>query len=105
MTIYQNQQWAVNGDGLATVPPRYEYFIDGNRLLETREHQQKTLYFWPLQLAEKTWIDIDAFEIAFLWALLANRGKYKGDVDVERLKESFVVARQMAERIGRGSSQ
>jgi hypothetical protein len=62
----QNTQWAVTSIGIESVPPAPTYPIEAARLLETRIDG---LYAWPLQMAEKSWVDFEAFLACFLKAI------------------------------------
>ena len=92
--LFQNNQWTVTDWGLQSIKPGapYEYNIAAGRLLETGNDGTPT-YDWPLQMGEKTWIDMQAFEEAFRKALDLHAGKYKGTVDRENLDNSFAAAR------------
>jgi len=99
MALYQNRQWAVTDWGLTSVKPGapYEYEIVASRLLETANHGE-TIYDWPSQLAEKTWVDFDAFIEAYKQALVLHAVKYKGTVDSVMLERSIQYARHSLER-------
>jgi hypothetical protein len=98
MPIFENAQWVVNEYGLQSKKPGapYEYNIPAERLLERAGAGRGDVYDWPLQLAEKTWVDIDAFIEAYQKALDAHAGRYKGSVDPKLLSQSLGEARQMA---------
>jgi len=74
-------------------------------LTETTDRKGKTFYDWPLHMAGKTWVDIDAFLEAFIAALAIHAGKYPGQVDGDMLAESRDNARiyQNIARNGVGS--
>ena len=97
MVFFKNAQWAVTEWGLEAARPGApcEYFIPAHRLLE-RSHGE--LYDWPLHLAEKTWIDMDAFNEAFAEALEHHKGKYRGNVDKNMLLASIDCARKQVRR-------
>lgn len=98
MVLYQNHQWAVHDWGLQSVKPGapFEYNIDASRLLERRGAGDGKLYDWPLQLAEKTWIDIELFIEAYSNALKLLADKYTGTPDSNLLQETFAAARKRA---------
>lgn len=98
--LFQNKQWAVTDAGLHSIEP-YQYEIPAERLLETANDSTK-LYDWPYHMAEKTWIDMAAFEEAFRKATEVHAGKYKGLVDPALLDESFVAGWKRL-RYARGS--
>ena len=53
---------------------------------------------WPVQLAEKTWVDIEAFIEAFIKAIEIHKGRYTGEVDPKVLSASIGEARALAKR-------
>lgn len=92
--LFQNDQWAVTDWGLKSIKPGapYEYEIAAKRLLETGNDGTST-YDWPVHMAEKSWINMDAFEEAFRQAIVVHTGKYEGLVDAENLDKSFAAGR------------
>ena len=48
---------------------------------------------WPLQMAEKSWVDIETFIEAFQQALLVHKPDEMGKLD---LSESFDLARDIS---------
>lgn len=99
MILYQNRQWAVTDWGMTSIKPGapYEYEIAAGRLLEIGNHGEM-IYNWFPQLAEKTWIDYDAFVEAFKQALDLHKGKYKGVVDPKVLVASIRYGSKCLER-------
>ena len=92
-----NRQWVVTPDGLVCHQP--EYFIPKAQLAETRDGGP--LAMWPLQMAEKSWADLDAFLTAFSEALVTHSPPGWKDLDLEA---SFQKARQIAAEIRTGGS-
>ena len=94
MASFQNNQWMVDESGMKSTPPGapYEYEIEASALNATGDG----FYVWPLQLAEKTWIDIGQFEEAFRKALVVHAGALKGQLDQAMLDKTFQRARQFA---------
>ena len=78
MVFYKNAQWAVTEWGLeaARRGHRPNTLSLLHQLLERGGIGHGELYDWPLHLAEKTWINIDAFNEAFAEALKHHKGKY-----------------------------
>jgi hypothetical protein len=98
MNLYRNQQWAVTDQGIHSVTPEapYVYRIEAVGLL----HEAGKYYAWPLQISEQQgWADMDLFEQAFREAVRLLSGKYRGEVDLDRLKATFEQARRI--RTGR----
>lgn len=87
MALFENQQWAVTNEGINSRKPGapYLYEIEASGLLNTTDN----FYAWPLQIAEKNWADVGAFEQAFRKAVELLAGKYKGQVDQNRLDATF----------------
>ena len=100
MVKFKNNQWAVTSWGLQSIKPGapYEYNIAASRLLEKHGAGGGKFYDWPSHMAQKTWIDIEAFIEAFQKALVAHKGKYKGDADEALLAASFTDARERAQK-------
>jgi hypothetical protein len=100
--LFKNRQWAVTDYGMATVSPAPEYHLEAKRILKTGS--AGGVYDWPVHLAEKPWVDIEAFVQAFTQAIEIHKGKYKGDVDPKMLSTSIAEARALA-RHGRPCSK
>ena len=98
MAIFQNHQWSVTDYGVESVKPAPEYHFAAKRLLETGSAGRGEMYDWPVQMSEKTWVDIEAFIEAFTRALEIHKGKYKGEVDPKLLSASIGTARASARR-------
>lgn len=96
--MFKNRQWAVTKYGLEVLKPEPPYEIQASRLTETTTRDDKTFYDWPVHMAEKTWVNVAAFEEAFEQALRAHKGRYSPDVDPDMLAASFAMARQIAAR-------
>jgi hypothetical protein len=63
---FKNNQWSVTRFGVEAVKPAPFYIIEASSLLDIRDDG---FYMWPLQLADKTWVDLNAFIEAFDKAL------------------------------------
>ncbi|MFB0493630.1 hypothetical protein ABIE45_006286 [Methylobacterium sp. OAE515] len=96
--LFENRQWRVDEDGVESVDPAPEYWFEAKRLSETTARSGETFYDWPLQMADKTWIDIEAFIEAFTKALELHAGKYAPPVDEDMLARSVERARREARR-------
>ncbi len=102
--LFQNGQWIVDEDGVTTAEDaESEYWFEADRLLETTTRGGTTYYDWPVHMAEKTWVDIEAFIEAFEKALELLEGKYKWPVDTAMLTASLGVARRIADQTRRES--
>lgn len=95
---FKNHQWSVTDYGVEAVKPAPYYHFDKSRLLETGNRGDESYYDWPLQLAEKTWVDIEAFLEAFVKALELHAGSFLGKVDEEKLSKSLARALKEASR-------
>jgi hypothetical protein len=98
LAIFQNNQWSVTDYGVESVKPAPEYHFEAGRLLETGSAGREVMYDWPVQMADKTWVDIEAFIEAFTRAIEVHKGKYKGEVDPKMLSASISTARASAKR-------
>ena len=81
--------------GLETVKPALRYEIKASRLTETTERADETFYDWPLQMAEKQWVNMDAFAEAFTKALELHHSQ---EADRVMLMESLAEARFIRSR-------
>ena len=99
--ILANWQWGITEIGVeaiegATGPsidgatPKYS--INTERLLETTTRGKDVFYDWPVHMAEKTWVDVEAFNEAFKKALEYHAVTY----DKDMLASSFAEARRQA---------
>lgn len=91
---FENHQWAVTRVGLEVKKPEPEYVIYAERLTETTERGGDIYYDWPVHMAEKTWVNIEAFIEAFQKALKEHNATF----DSKMLAASIEVARKIAER-------
>jgi len=98
MVWFENHQWAVTDYGLESIQLPWEYPIAASRLLETRGSADSKLYNWPVHLAQKKWIDIEAFIEAFNKALELHEDEYRGSVDFLVLGKSIDAARNWRDR-------
>ncbi|MCK1494447.1 hypothetical protein IVB14_29575 [Bradyrhizobium sp. 180] len=96
--LFQNHQWSVTDYGVEAVKPAPYYHFDKTRLLEATDHGSGTMYDWPVHMAEKTWVDIEAFIEVFVKALDLHAGSYGGTVDKGMLAKSLATARKEAVR-------
>jgi hypothetical protein len=85
---FENAQWRVTADGMESVDPRIvpPAFIERNRFFQTRAVGDEVYYEWPLHMAEKSWVDLAAFEQAFRVAC---------SIDPVIAKRSFDKAREI----------
>lgn len=82
-------EWKITTSGLEHVGP--DYFIEGRRLAELRGVNGRMLAAWPLQLAEKSWCNVEDFIRQFVAAV--DHFKPKGWETLD-LEETFRVARE-----------
>ncbi len=106
-----NWQWAITDQALEAaanatsdrvVGITSEYTIHLDRLLETAERSGGILYDWPAHMAEKTWVDIDAFNEAFVQAIRYQFGDEMKGVDRAMLEASLELGRRIGEKTRRG---
>jgi len=98
--LFQNHQWAVTSLGVEGLGEHAYYGFNKERLLETTDYGSGELYDWPVHMAEKTWVDIEAFIQVFEKAL--DLHGYRKGVDQVRLEQSLARARKEARRTARG---
>jgi hypothetical protein len=100
MVLFKNSQWAVTDWGLEAARPGApsEYLIPAHRLLERGGIGNGGFYDWPLHLAEKTWVDINAFNEAFVEALKHHKGKFREEVNKKMLLASIDQVHKQARR-------
>ena len=107
-----NWQWAITdraleaagnatSDHIAYVTS--EYTIEFDRLLETSERGGTPIYDWPAHMAEKEWVDIDAFNEAFVQAIRYWLGEELEGVDRAMLQASLEQGRKIGEKTRRGA--
>jgi hypothetical protein len=65
-------QWEVTADGMRPVMDP-SYLVDKDTLDDTREDRGRVCSDWLLHIAEKEWVDIDDFTIAWLTACRVHR--------------------------------
>jgi hypothetical protein len=95
----------VTDHGVESVRPSAPYYnFENSRLLETGNHGGE-MYDWPVHLAEKTWVDIEAFIDAFVKALDLHAGSYREKVDAAMLSKSLAQARKAARRLAKRRHQ
>jgi hypothetical protein len=94
--LFQNRQWAVTDYGVESVKPAPSYNFTAERLVETADYGAGDLYSWLVHMAEKTWVDIEAFIEAFTKALELHANKYSPRVDPDLLLKSLTQARREA---------
>jgi hypothetical protein len=87
--LFENHQWRVTAYGVESVEPAPTYELSADQLLES---ERAGYYDWPVHMAEKTWIDIEAFIEAFVNALKLHAGKFDGVVDPTKLTASITMA-------------
>jgi hypothetical protein len=99
IVLFKNAQWAVTDYGVETVegdrgvPP---YHIEESRLTETASRPNGIFYDWPVHMARKAWVDIEAFTEAFDKALELHKGRYSPEADQDMLEASIAEARCVA---------
>jgi hypothetical protein len=92
--LFKNHQWRITDYGIESVvdhnPDHFapNYFIEASRLSELD---------WPEHMAEKTWVDIEAFIEAYDKALDLHQGKYSGAVSKAQRASIFDDARRHAQ--------
>ncbi|MDB5594229.1 MAG: hypothetical protein JWM36_1190 [Hyphomicrobiales bacterium] len=95
--VFQNHQWRVTERGLTAVLPGTSppYHIETERLLLRREGG---LYLWPMQVAAKSWVDLDAFEEAFRHAVQLVPASNLQKLDPDLLERSIGASRALVRK-------
>ncbi|PZO80539.1 MAG: hypothetical protein DI629_07305 [Mesorhizobium amorphae] len=98
MALFSNRQWRVTRAGLESIEGRapYHYVIRAERMLEKTTREDGTFYDWPIQLAEKNWVNLHAFGDAFREALKHHERKLPCAFDGALVEAS--IARGLRER-------
>lgn len=99
MVLYENNQWQVTNSWVETKRPEAPYHFAVTRLAETTERSGRIYYDWPLHLAEKEWVDLEAFIEAFSQAMKLCAGKYSPPLDQEMLEASIQYARKLRRKL------
>ena len=73
---YQNDQWRVLDGYLETHDDGATYWIDASWLTDMRGD----LFDWPLHMAEKNWVDLEAFIRAFEAALRIHKPQFSREI-------------------------
>ena len=106
-----NWQWAITDQALeaagGTTSDRIAgetspYTIHLDRLLEISERGGVAYYDWPAHMAEKTWVDVDAFNEAFVQAIRYQFGNELTGVDRAMLDASLELGRRIGAETRRG---
>ncbi len=89
--IWQDRQWAVTEYGIEARDGTYT--IAAERLSETCEFRGQRLPFWPLHMAEKSWVDVHDFCTAFLAALACypEFAEFNGTQITEGARRALIV--------------
>ena len=90
MCIFENDQWLVDGTGIRSKHPAPTNEIATSRLLE--DNRTKTSYDLPVDMAEKSWVNVDMFTEAYR-AAVGNLDP--NNVDFARLERSLTDAKAM----------
>jgi hypothetical protein len=75
-----------------SLEPGITYELPAERFLES---SRGAVYDWPVHMAEKTWVDIEAFIEVFTKAVNLHAAKLNGAVDPAKLTASIVKAHQV----------
>jgi hypothetical protein len=81
--IWANEHWEVVDDGIAALGP-VDYYIPLDKLCEQRSGKEaRGVASWPLQIAEKSWADLESFLEAYQYALEHLKPKGLEAVDLQ----------------------
>lgn len=88
-----NSRWKLTSDAIVHSDPDYRIAFD--RLLETRSHSGLQIAMWPLQIAEKSWADLEEFLTVFRAALTQFD---EAEIAGLNLPTSLAAAREIVSR-------
>ncbi len=86
-----NHQWSVVDGGIRCL--EHDYDIAKSQLAELRETSAPGIAMWPQQMAEKSWVNIEAFLVAYENALIFHNPPGAENIDIAA---SFQRARKLA---------
>jgi len=79
--LWRNEDWAVTPYGLESVVSMIDYPIPKERLCELLPGTS-SISMWPQHMAQKSWVDVDAFCAAYLKALELHNPKGRDKIDL-----------------------
>jgi hypothetical protein len=88
----------IDEHGIRTIGGAPEYLIEAEALLMTTIRYAETYYDWPLYMADKSWIDFEAFCEAFERAVIVLADRLQSFVDRRMLNTSFEKGRCSCQR-------
>ncbi len=92
MTYFKNHQWQVTRDGIESIDSD-PYYVDIERLIDMRKHGNGFIYDLPSHMAEKQWVDLEAFIEAWLEAISTHARRLSVPFDEKLLADSLHNAR------------
>ncbi|MEE2741108.1 MAG: hypothetical protein VYA35_07015 [Pseudomonadota bacterium] len=99
MELIRNHQWVATDEGIDRADGKSSYWIAISRIFEDGDHRgQGKMYDWPVHMAEKTWVDIDAFIEAFDASLKFQAERSGVEIDETALDRSYAEAYRIARR-------
>jgi hypothetical protein len=96
LQVFKNAHWEISNDWIASTSslPTYEFSID--RVFKEIRRKGKTLYDWPILMAEKIWVDVGLFNEAFEKAIRHHSQVTGTPIDESMLEESFAESYRVA---------
>ncbi len=92
--LWDNAHWTLTVDGL--LAKHQQYKIGNDQLADLRDIEgHQGIAMWPLQMAEKSWVDIETFIEAFQQAFNVYKPSGWDAIDLD---ESFRLARIRADQ-------
>ena len=100
--LFKNSQWQVEEDGMGVTEASGQpgFRIDAERLTDTTDRGPDGIFYdWPVQMAEKEWVNYAGFIQAFEKALDIHAGRYEGVADKSRLARSIHYGQKIKARL------
>lgn len=94
-SFFRNSQWEIDELGLIGRYSTLVYEIPAWDLTDTSCYD--LYYSWPVRVAEKPWVDIEAFIEAYRVGMVLLDGMYFPACDQTKLKTSIDEARRLAD--------
>lgn len=108
MSSFRNHQWQVTKFGLELMQqpdrPSRANWIERERLATTVVQDGVSFFEWPLHMATKRWVYIDAFCDAFDVALQRHKDRCDFRIDPDMVRRSRNQAVSLANRSALGGS-
>ena len=96
MSEFENADWIVTDKAMSS--KKTDYIIALDDILEKTHRTGKELFEWPIQLAQKTWVDASLFNEAFEAACRLQARRSGEFLDTTMLSGSTYAALEIERR-------